>query len=90
MLETTTKVPKSACPGCGFASDEMTAIVDGVRPSAGDYSICFRCAALLVITADLTPRLMEPEEFTALSPTMALEIGRIRQAVATLRSGESP
>lgn len=78
MLNTTTEMPTTLCPGCGTDLSAATALVDGERPAHGDYSVCVACTSMLVYTESLTVRLLEPEEFTAMDPETAELIGQIR------------
>lgn len=49
--------PKSVCPECGKQMDCATGLNTASCPSAGDFSICIGCAAILVFKEDLTLRL---------------------------------
>jgi hypothetical protein len=61
---TTTRTRMNLCPVCGYTIDSLSRLDDDdIRPKAGDWTVCFMCAAVLVINADLTVRASTPEEF---------------------------
>jgi hypothetical protein len=63
-----TGVRASECPACGHPLNAATGIDDpSARPSPGDVSICWECAAVLAFTEDLSVRLMSNAEVAELS-----------------------
>lgn len=78
------------CPRCGhelsaaFAPSDETA-----RPSEGDFSVCGRCAALLVYNPDLTLHLATAPEIDALDGDV-LELLQIQRAVRSLPQDTDP
>jgi hypothetical protein len=52
------------CLACGYKHDAATEIIHdhGVKPRAGDISVCLNCGALAIFNADLTLRLPTTEE----------------------------
>lgn len=54
------QMPKSACPWCGHEMDYATTPFGLDSPSAGDLSICIRCAGFLVFDTKLQLQKLEP------------------------------
>lgn len=48
----THRINKSRCPGCGRPQDAASAAHEE-SPKEGDFAVCNRCGALLVLGADL-------------------------------------
>jgi len=74
-----TKTPPSACPNCGTLLEAATGLG---TPQPGSLSICYQCDALMIFSADLTLRLMTPEERAQLDkdPVALLMISLLRTA----------
>lgn len=52
------RVPPCLCPRCGQLLDAATdATLEGKYPSPGDFSVCLKCAAVLVFTDNFKLRL---------------------------------
>lgn len=49
-------VPESRCPRCGAPHDRAMNVTGESGPEPGDYTVCFRCAALLRYGAGLSLR----------------------------------
>jgi DNA-directed RNA polymerase subunit RPC12/RpoP len=53
------RLPADACPHCGYRVDAASSPEDETwEPTRGDASLCIRCGALNIFTADL--RLRKP------------------------------
>lgn len=50
------------CPACGYTFDSATETTGKSRPSAGDISICLRCANVMAFTEDLGVRALTATE----------------------------
>lgn len=61
----TTETPTALCPACGHKIDRASSM-DDATPSAGDISICIRCAAVNLFAGDLTLRRPTADELDAL------------------------
>lgn len=55
-------IARTACPECGWASDEATNAVDDRPPMAGALSLCPNCAAILVFGDGLVLRRATPTD----------------------------
>lgn len=52
-MSTTKYSKKSTCPCCGYEFNAATDVrQEGNVPEAGDFTICFGCASILVFTDD--------------------------------------
>jgi hypothetical protein len=60
------RVDSGCCPSCGARLTGVTPIDGRIGPKAGDASVCFYCAAVLVFEADLSLRCALPEERTTM------------------------
>ena len=75
---TTTQMPPSSCPSCGYRLEAATSVAGSFVPCPGDLSFCFSCGALNQFAEDLTVRIPSPE---ALAKLEALpEIAKLRAA----------
>jgi len=77
------KMPASGCPECGHVMDGATNVTGSGAPTAGDFSVCIRCASILQFTPmftlekatpDALRKLLaeQPEDFRALIHIKAL------------------
>ena len=83
----TSRLPSSgACPYCGHTLDAVTPTPDNpeATPSAGDITICFGCAEVLILKEDLTVRVPNMEEaFYAQGEPQVIQLQRaIRTLIA--------
>lgn len=64
-MSTTKYSKKSTCPCCGYEFDAATDVrQEGSVPEAGDFTICFNCASILVFTdGDGNVRPVEHNDF---------------------------
>jgi hypothetical protein len=60
------RLPASPCPICEVTLNAAANCFDETAPGPGDVTICIACGTLLRFAADLTLRLMSPEEESAL------------------------
>lgn len=52
----TTRHPATTCPHCGYKIDAASPPEGQAEPSEGDFSVCLKCAGLMVFTHDMTLR----------------------------------
>ena len=79
-----TRVTPALCPFCAHTLDTMSDVVGSAKPAPGDWSICLRCAGLLVVGSDLRP--VKPalglyEAACAADSALAAKVTRMRRAV---------
>lgn len=58
----TTRMPPAACPSCSAKLDAATGTTTDDSPQAGDYTVCYRCAAVLQFNQDMTLRVAQFRE----------------------------
>jgi hypothetical protein len=77
-----------SCPHCGFEHEELSG---DCIPKAGDLSICSRCFAYGIISADLTVRVPTLVEQLTLDADPGVQAARemVRQAWANCRKGKA-
>lgn len=56
----TTHTPVSFCPACGYTLDAASSFDEAAAPSAGDFSVCIACAAVLRFDRELRLRAASP------------------------------
>lgn len=85
---TTTRVPLSKCPNCGYKLDACTATKPGpdVRPSPGDASVCYRCGEILVFDERL--RIVRPTPQQLAELRASKKLWRILERASLLRRTE--
>jgi len=83
MTWTSTDIPKSRCPFCGYLSEEASAPGDA-SPKPGHVAVCISCASVLVFNDDLRLRAMTPTEFADLHPDSRDEISLIQRGIRML------
>jgi|HubBroStandDraft_6_1064221.scaffolds.fasta_scaffold2586387_1 hypothetical protein len=77
------------CPRCAHKlSDSSDPTGQGLRPAAGDITVCVFCSTVLVFTEDLGVRLMLRPEFEQLvkdDPRVLEHLGRAMIAARLMR-----
>lgn len=82
---TTTDLPWSLCPECGYRMDAATSMFDpDARPKPSDVALCLDCAALLVYEPNLTLRKMTDIEHDEIPEKVQMEIYQARVAIRRL------
>jgi hypothetical protein len=77
----------SACPTCHELLDSATVVSEKerVKPSAGDFSLCIRCAEILVFNPDLTLRAAELNDFNGVTPETHRLLDRAQRLIRETR-----
>lgn len=78
-----TVTPDNCCPFCGYKVNRATDPQANAQPNAGDWSVCFSCAALMVFNADLTLR--KPTEKEAQEASKSEALYRLQLAVRRVK-----
>lgn len=76
----TSETKPCSCPACGYRIDRATGIRGSFSPKQGDFSICFKCAELLVFNQDLTIRLATEAEINDLAGKQPKDWALIQKA----------
>lgn len=86
-LENEVRMPEACCPSCEHTLDAATS-ADGSdqRPQAGDLSVCFYCASVLMFNDDFTLRQLSGEEFDALAGQAWRLWRQLKRAQAIIRA----
>lgn len=78
----------ASCPHCGYPNDGNTSVdKQGGEPQAGDYSICWGCAAVGIFNDDSTVRQPNEEEQKeiAADPFIQKHVSRIKDKIREWR-----
>lgn len=81
---TTTRLAPVLCPYCGHTLDAATEAGGSAVPVGGDFTVCIRCAGLLVFDAALRPTKPALGEYEAAcreQPDLAASITRLRREI---------
>jgi hypothetical protein len=76
-------IPPFTCV-CGYLIDSSTPSEGKSRPNEGALSACIGCGVPLVFGPGLQLRLLSHDEFVALGPADAFELGRVCGAILSL------
>lgn len=80
-------IPASSCPKCGYKFDACTAMLDENHvPHADDLSLCLRCGAALIFTAEMKHRMATMDDLRD-TPREQLELlFRVQRAIRTMHA----
>lgn len=83
------------CPNCGELLDAATNAELGheTQPKPGDFTLCVRCASVLVFGGDMNLRAAQMDDFAEMKPEQLMALSHARQALAKLiekRNREQP
>lgn len=84
------RVPPCLCPSCGQLLDAATdSNLAGKYPSPGDFSVCIKCASVLLFTDAFKLRPATSLEISTLPKKVAVDLNRAvlvaRQLMQTLQ-----
>lgn len=80
--ELKTGITPTTCPTCGYKLDAASHLEDQtVRPSPGDFTVCFNCAGLLRFDEDCQPVSTVATDLLDLNPHDRRMIMKTRAAV---------
>jgi hypothetical protein len=75
-------VPPAQCPLCGQMHDKAAEMFgESIGPKAGDCTVCWGCAAVLVFTSTLQLRIPAPGEVERLSISAKIALVNARMAI---------
>jgi hypothetical protein len=79
----TTRAPLQNCPNCGTPLEAHSTPdgKPGPAPKAGDYTVCFRCAAVMKIGDDQKVRGLTGEEYAEFILDPPPELERVVRAI---------
>lgn len=61
-------LPVNVCPTCGYEMNAASCLDDdAARPSAGDFTLCFKCGEMFRFTDALTVRVVELNDLVGLN-----------------------
>jgi hypothetical protein len=69
------------CPKCGYLLDAASGLDHEESPTAGDFTLCLSCAAILVFDAELHVVLASVAALEALDADTFMQLMRVRQCV---------
>jgi hypothetical protein len=87
----TTRLPKHACPYCGYEMDAAThaggdSEEDRTGPAPGDLAVCLKCMEVSKYTDDMALRKVTDEELAALEPEVKSDLARARAALGITKA----
>jgi len=90
MKDNTYRTPLTSCPQCRHAIDSAGEWMgDNVKPKAGDFSICIRCAGINVFNADLSLRMAVGRDLDGMTEQDRRMINRARQLLRQMNRKEN-
>lgn len=86
-MDHTYKVPKDACPHCGYKADGVYRYSQGQeRPRPGDFVVCMGCTELLQFREDMGVRVPTPESLAELPPEYMVQVEKSKEMVRNIRA----
>ena len=81
------------CPSCGYVTQCVSNITgqEDARPRPGDFTVCIRCAKVLVFNENLKMRFPTGEELLEIAGNLKLkrEIETIRAGIVMFRHAQN-
>ena len=84
IAEESAETPRQYCPICEHKIDRASCVSESgeyATPTAGDATVCIRCANWLVFRDDLSMRPMTPEERRELTLEQRAKLVKVTRAV---------
>jgi hypothetical protein len=79
---TTTQMPMSQCPACGYKMNAASGIDTNAAPRTNDFSVCIECGAALRFTHDGGLRECDAEDIAELSNNPEAAINMLILSIA--------